>query len=245
MARASSPRSAILQAFTYTNTLGIFESDKLVCLKITSVINKNLECIGRILKKVVGARVTIFLSFRHAILLVGTSENLLHKDRECKSVLLEKDDCKMYHGNQMMPAEMYEIPLKPHSIDEKAGFRHQSYHAPSKRHACALYMNIFFSSASQQQGIYTLTDTSLLVVLTSRPDAKEFKALNQNNPIKCSKWTCFKIQEVPHAFCSEHQAFILPDPKHTPDQSANHKFTASRIPVGVWPPNIHINTQWG
>ncbi|CCI11418.1 unnamed protein product [Albugo candida] len=157
MARLTRKNAGMLQAFTFTNTLEILELNDLVCIKSTSAINRNTECIGHIMKNVVGPRVVIFLAARNAIVLVARSDQITTTGKDCKLVWLGKPDCKLYLGTQLMNTGMYKIPQNP---GFKASFCLISYHTPSNQRACSTRMRHLFSLVSQEPRIDTLTKRS-------------------------------------------------------------------------------------
>ncbi|CCI45553.1 unnamed protein product, partial [Albugo candida] len=243
MAGVSFRKAAALEAFTYTNTLGILKFGEPVCIGTNSFSNKGTECISHILKNVMGAQVVKFLTPTNAIILMAASDTLqlgALRKRGCTHVKLEEDDCKMYRSNQIMHTEMYKIPLRAQLSDEKAGLCHISHHHTSSQQNCAARLRTFFSSTPHHKMIHILTARSLLVE-TSGSNSQKIRALYPNFEKIVSKPTCLRIQEVPREFCSEHLAFLLPAPIHSPDQVFIHEFTKNRIPVGLWPPKNHIN----
>ncbi|CCI11549.1 unnamed protein product [Albugo candida] len=241
MAGVSFRKAAALEAFTYTNTLGILEFEEPVCIRTNSFSNKGTECISHILKNVMGAQVVKFLTPTNAIILMAASDTLqlgAVQKRGCIHVKLKEDDCKMYRSNQIMHTEMYKIPLMAQFSDEKTGSCHISYHPSSRQYECATRLRKFFSSTPHHTIIQILTARSLLVE-TSRSDSQKVRALYQNFEKAFGQYSCRRIQEVPLEFCSQHSAVLLSAPIHSPDQVFIHEFTKNRIPVGLWPPKNH------
>ena len=69
--------------------------------------------------------------------------------------------------------------------------------------------------------------------------SKEFPVSFSNLLLCHNRNRCVRIQKIPNEFCSEHVAFLLTPSFPSIDQDNFNQFTATSMPLGVWPPQSH------
>nr|CCA17193.1 AlNc14C31G2894 [Albugo laibachii Nc14] len=132
-----------------------------------------------------------------------------------------------------MKAEKYSKPLLSKLQDTFGGSCLVLYHTEAGRPPCVDCMKEVCSGTTK---FYISTRSSSLFDASNCDN--EFSPHSFEKLLQCHhSLRCVRIQKVPNNVCSHHQTFVS---KSTWMKRAKlNIFTINRIPVGVWPPEIH------